>query len=315
MGVDVLADHQARERRCVEVRDVLDGDEHAAAQHGDAVADLEDLVETVRDVEDAGAAATYLGDDLEEVADLVGRQHGRRLVEHEDAAAAFPALQRGDDRDDHALHGREQRHRPMDVDLEVEPLQQLAGLAGLLAPVDRAEAAAGERVAKREVVHHAELEHEPEVLVHEVEAVMALVGDGGHVERLALEPRLRARVGLVVAGERLDQRRLARAVRADEGEHLVLEDLERHVLQRARADEGLREALDPQEGLLRVGAATLTVRGHGAESPRGSAGIQARTGVVAVIDTEASLNRPFGRSNGQYSHRRVTDFVSFHNGW
>ena len=55
------------------------------------------------------------------------------------------------------------------------------------------------------------------------------VGDRRHVERLVVEPRLRAGIGVVVSGQRLDQRRLAGAVGADERVDLVRADVEAHV--------------------------------------------------------------------------------------
>ena len=55
----------------------------AVAQHGDAVGDAEDLVEPVRDIDHADAAFLQRTDRIEQPLDLVGRQAGGRLVEHQ----------------------------------------------------------------------------------------------------------------------------------------------------------------------------------------------------------------------------------------
>ena len=128
--VDVLADHHRREGLRREVGDVAGADEPAAAQDGDAIGEVEDLVHPVRDVEDARAAAPDLAHDLQELVDLGVRQHGRGLVEHEHAAAALPALQRGGDGDDGALDGRRVHQRVVDVDVHAEPADERA--SGLL---------------------------------------------------------------------------------------------------------------------------------------------------------------------------------------
>ena len=56
VGIDLLADDQARQLPCVDARDIVRGDHAAAAQDGHAVGQLEDLVETVGDEENARPA-------------------------------------------------------------------------------------------------------------------------------------------------------------------------------------------------------------------------------------------------------------------
>ena len=71
---------------------------HAAvAQHGGPVGQLEDLVESVRDVDHARAAISCLVDQLEERVDLVGRQGGRRLVQDEDLGSPVVVVERPGD--------------------------------------------------------------------------------------------------------------------------------------------------------------------------------------------------------------------------
>ena len=84
---DVASDHQPREpvlgRAAARQRlDLL-----PAAQHGDAVGDLEHLVELVADEDDRHALAHEVLEDAEELERLLRREHGRRLVEDEDVRA------------------------------------------------------------------------------------------------------------------------------------------------------------------------------------------------------------------------------------
>ena len=223
----------------------MGGDHAAAAQHRHAVRELEDLVEPVRDVEHARARAPDLPDHREEPLHLVVRQDRGRLVEDEHSAAALPALQRRGDRDDRPLDRRRGGERAVDVEIDAEAREHAMGLLLLLAPAHAAHRSASEAAVQREVVHGVELEHEAEVLVDEAQPVGHRVAE---VERRAVDLRHAAGVRRVVAGERLDQRRLAGAVLAHERVDLARLDVERRVDQGARGPEGLRQPGDLQHG-------------------------------------------------------------------
>ena len=238
----------------------MGGDHAAAAQHGHAVGQLEDLVETVRDVEHAGARAPHLADHREEALHLVVRQDRRRLVEHEHAAAALPALQRRGDRHHGPLDRRCGGQRAVDVEIDAEAGEDAVGLLRLLAPAHAAHRPVREAPVQREVVHRVELEDEAEVLVDEAQPVGDRVPE---VERGAVELGTAAGIGRVVAGERLDQRRLAGAVLAHERVDLAGLDVERRVDQRARGPEGLREPADVQHRRRRRGSVAVGRVLHG----------------------------------------------------
>ena len=51
----------------------------------DPVGDLEDLLETVRDIDDCDAALAESPDHGEEMVEVLSAQRGRRLIEDEDA--------------------------------------------------------------------------------------------------------------------------------------------------------------------------------------------------------------------------------------
>ena len=195
-------------------------------------------------------ALADLADHREQPLDLVVRQDRRRLVEHEHAAAALPALQRRGDRDHRALDRRRGGERAVDVEIDAEAREHAMGLLLLLAPAHAAHRSASEAAVQREVVHGVELEHEAEVLMDEAQAVGHRVPE---VERRPVELRHAAGVRRVVAGERLDQRRLAGAVLAHERVDLARLDVERRVDQRARGAERLRQPGDAQHGRRRRG--------------------------------------------------------------
>ncbi len=89
----LAAHHQAREallgRACGRHRvDLL-----APAQHGHAVGDLQHLAELVADEHDRNTVVAQRPQHLEQLGRLLGGQHRRRLVEHQDARVAVERLE------------------------------------------------------------------------------------------------------------------------------------------------------------------------------------------------------------------------------
>ena len=114
-----------RSMRSSSLRQVL-ADELAVAQDGDAVADLVDLVEEVRDEQDRHAALLEVADDAEQLGALVEVQARGRLVEDE-----HPDVGRDRPRDRDQLLDR-QRVRAQDrgrVDVQPEVGEHGAALA------------------------------------------------------------------------------------------------------------------------------------------------------------------------------------------
>ena len=125
----VAADHQPRELR---LRRACGGqrlDLLAAAQHGDAVGDLQHLVELVADEDDRHALAHEVLEDAEELERLLRREHGGRLVEDEDVRAAVERLE---DLDALLLADGDVLDARVGIDREVERLGEL--LHALVAP-------------------------------------------------------------------------------------------------------------------------------------------------------------------------------------
>ena len=99
--VELLAEHLGHELHARQLRDLVLADELAVAQDRDAVADGVDLLEEVRDEDDADAAGLEVEHELKELFDLLLVQRRRRLVEDEHLALHIDRAGDGD----HLLHG------------------------------------------------------------------------------------------------------------------------------------------------------------------------------------------------------------------
>ena len=84
---DVAADHQLGDGLLAGARGRRIVDQPPVAQHDDAVGELDDLVQPVRDVDDRGAVGAQAPDDREQPARLVVGQRRGRLVEGDQPAA------------------------------------------------------------------------------------------------------------------------------------------------------------------------------------------------------------------------------------
>ena len=190
------------------------------AEDDDAVGDGEGLRHDVGDEDDADAAAAHAVDGLEAAAGLLDAERGEGLVEDDEPAAPVDeaveldrlALAAGEVLD----AGAEPR------DAGAAGLERAAGLGlhGAVAEEGDAEDAAGELAAHEEVRDHVEVGAEREVLVDRLDAGGLGVGLGGEGALGAVEddaPGARA----LLAGDDLDQRRLAGAVVAEERHHLA----------------------------------------------------------------------------------------------
>ena len=176
-------------------------------------------------------------DDLEQIFDLAPGEGCGRLVHDHD-----PGVDRKRARDaDHVLlgdaQGLEQR-AGIELDLELD--QDLAGATVHRRPIDQTQGAP-RLVADEDVLGDAELIEHHRLLVDR--------GDAGGERRLRRDHRERAAVelqaagvGLIDAGQDLDQGRLAGAVLADQGRDLARVELEAHAVQRLHARERLADA-------------------------------------------------------------------------
>ena len=220
---EVAADHQLHELELGGRGDHALLDEPAVAQHRHAVGDGVDLVEEVGDEDDGDAVGAQPTHHLEELLHLVGVEARGGLVEDEHARLDVDGA---GDRDE-LLHGdgvvAEGGPR---VDVEPEALEGRSGLAVHGAVVDEAEPAG--LAAQHHVLRDGQVRHQVDLLVDRADPGRLRRGGRGEVVGLAAHED-GAGVDRVDAGERLDERRLARTVLPHEGVDLTGVEAHRHV--------------------------------------------------------------------------------------
>ena len=170
---DRAAEHQVDQLLLVQLGGLVRADLGTVAQHADAVGDREDLVEPVRDIEDADTALAHAPHGLEQDLDLGLRERRGRLVEHQHARAVLPLPEGAGDGDTGALGSGELRHRAPDVDLEAQRREHVVRAAALGTPQDPPAGAGLEAAPEGEVLHDAERVDERQILVDEAESGVA----------------------------------------------------------------------------------------------------------------------------------------------
>ena len=178
----------------------------AVAQDGAGVAELEDFLHAVRDIEDHAALVPQVADDGEELVDLARGEAAGGFVEGDDLGAAAERL---GDFHHLPLADRQVRELQVRVDVLAEAAQLGGGLRVQLRAVD--EAAAGGQVAEVDVFRDGHLGDEVQLLVDDRDAGRHGVGGGLENIRRAADPEP-AGGGGVGAAESLEQGGLARAV-------------------------------------------------------------------------------------------------------
>ena len=218
----------------------------AVAHDGHPVGDLEDLVQAVGHVDHADAGLGEAAHHPVQLLDLLVRERGARLVEHQQARVHRHAA--GDH--DHALVGDAQAaDLGLGVDaLGAEPVEHLAHLGPQAAPVEPDAQVLGVAQAQLDVLGHRQLGDVGELLVHERQpqlgGVVGVVDLGG----LAVDQHL-ALVGLGRPGQDLDQGALAGAVLPDQAHDLAGRERALGVVQRDHAGVALDQPLvDDQRG-------------------------------------------------------------------
>ena len=143
------------------------------AEHGDRLGHGEDLVETVRDEDDAGA---LLGDGRDRAEQPGGLRRGKRrgrLVEHEDAAAA---AQRPPDLDELPLGKRQLGDPPRQVDCRAEAVEHALHHGAPPAAIDEA-GGAGRQGGSGDILLDGAVGEEHQFLMHHREAGFAGLDD------------------------------------------------------------------------------------------------------------------------------------------
>ena len=214
----------------------VDGADHGAAAHdGDAIAVGEDLADLVRDEHDRDAALGQAPQRREQAVDLLRRQHRRRLVEDQDPDPPVQRLQ-----DLHLLLDARRQAAHLDVERDGKAESPRDGLH-VRAPAIQAQAPGAALGAEQDVLERGEGGDQLHVLVHHADAVGKRVGWSADLHRLTVD-RDRPRVGSIEPAEDIHQRRLARAVLAEQTVDLAAAQPEVHAAQRLGGAEALGHA-------------------------------------------------------------------------
>ena len=212
------------------------GDDLAAAQDGRGIAERDDLMQLVRDVEDRAAARGETLQRLEQLLDLLGRQHRGRLVHDEQAGVQE---KRAHDLDALAFADAQCRDDAAGIELEMVGVQNPVELGEELA---RGEA----RIeAERDVFQYRHRLEQREVLEHHADAEAARGARIGDSRGRAVENDLPL-VGREDAVDHLDEGRFAGAVFPEQGVNLARLDAQVDVVVRAHAGKGFADADEPQ---------------------------------------------------------------------
>ncbi len=242
--VDVAADHHGDEARFRHLGDGLGRDGLAVAQHGHAVGDLEDLVHAVADVDDADPLRAQRAHDVEETAYVGLGQRRGRLV-HDERARVL--RQGARDLDTLAVGDRQAGDGRVDVEVgAVEPVEDLAGTAAHLRPVQRA-ARRARGMADEDVLGHGERREEQEFLVDHGDSAVLRIARPIELARPPVDLH-RAGVRLVRARHDADHGGLAGAVLAHQGMDLAGAQIEIDAFQHRDGAEGLLDRPKRDDG-------------------------------------------------------------------
>ncbi len=285
LEVDGAAGHVAGDLGAVGLRGHQPGDGPPVPEHGDVVAELEDLAQLVRDDDDGATGVAQPAQHVEEQPGLLRRQHGGRLVEDQHLRLAVQRLQDLDPLED---ADREVPHPRPGVDLEPVPLGELLHGPHGRAAVEQA-AGAPRLGAVDDVLGHRHRREQPERLVHHAHPG----GDGldGRAEgdRPAVDPDL-ALVRRQQAVEHRHQGGLAGPVLPDQRVDLA----GREPQVRAVVGDDVAETLD-DAGHLHPGRARRSPGGPGRLSPRRGHPRSPRRTRSGRGPTSPGRSRPGGR--------------------
>ncbi len=214
----------------------------AVPQHLDPVGHRADVGHVVADEDDAQADVAQPFDVRQHLGRLHHGQRRRRLVEQHQPR--LPDEGAGDGDSLPLPGGQVRQRRPDRRDATGQLVEHLAG--DLLHPRVVPREHAVHLAAEEQVGRHVEVLAQRQVLEHRRDAKIVRRGRRRHRDCLARHLD-QPRVGLEHAGDDLGERRLARAVVADEGDHLVRVHVEVDADQRLDRAEPLGDAAHRQQ--------------------------------------------------------------------
>jgi hypothetical protein len=211
----------------------------AVPEDDHAVADFEHLIESMRHVNHADAVPAQPPQSPEQPRNLVRRQAGGGLVEHQDFGVSG---ERARDRDDRFLCARQILDTQIGMDVCAELGQRSSRPRASRGPIDHAEAARipqcqadilgdGHPFDQAEILMNERNGHSPNRMC----MALSVVGNTALVER-------------VNAGEDLDERRLAGTVLVQQRQNLASADRQTNITERLGAAETLGDVANLKQG-------------------------------------------------------------------
>ena len=228
----------------------------SVAKDRNLVGELEHLLHAMADEQDRDALTLEIAHQAEQLLGLVRGKRRRRFVHDEDANVHRNRL--GD------LHRLLRRQRQAargtaHVERDAEFCENRLGLAEHLRPADHG---ASILVADENVLRDIEIGKQQRFLIDRRNAHPLGLGRAGDRDAVSVQPDLAA-VGLMNAGDDLNQRRLAGAVLAEQSMDFTGIKRKRYVLQRLRRVEPFGDAADIENRRV-----ALICPGHGSFSAR-----------------------------------------------
>ena len=212
----------------------------AVAEDRAGGAQLVDLVHAVRDIDERPAVRLQLAHELEEHFGLAMRERTRRLVERDDARVT---QQRLADFDHLPLRDRQPAELRIGIEIDAhlrKPFpHETLGIA-LVHPAERIR-----QPAEQQILRHGQIRNILQLLVDHRDTGRDRCGRARKAHLLPVHHDA-ARIGLILATQNLEQRRLTRAVFAHEAVHLAGLDLERHTVERPHARKHLADIVKSQ---------------------------------------------------------------------
>jgi hypothetical protein len=194
----------------------------------------------VADEQHTAPVGDKAADHLEELVGLAAGDGGGRLVQQQHLGIEVERL---GDLDELDLRRGERGDRPVGVEVEVEQVEAAPGLGAEAAPVD--DPSARRHRLQHDVLPDGERGDDVALLVDDADADLAGRVRRGDGDLVPVEQEASA-VGLLDAGEDLDERALARAVLAQQRVHRAGAHPQRGLVQRPHSGERLDEVLRHQ---------------------------------------------------------------------
>ena len=224
MEIHIMAHHHGAELLHTGVLGLHSADVLTLTQHSTAVGHGHDLVKLVGNEQDGLSLCGQIPHDLHELIDLLGGQHGGRLVENEDLILPVQHLQNFGT----LLHTHgDVLDECIGVNLQPIPLTELHNLGTGLFFLQKAHLCGLH--THDDVIQHSKALHQLKVLVYHTDTQgICIIGVfNGHLHAVLFDDAL---LSLVQAEQNAHQRRFARAVFAQQSMDLTLLQLKRDVV-------------------------------------------------------------------------------------